>query len=51
VSEEYVPDWKVWEGIRELMQNWRDGLIENLNISNTLNILHVQPNITYIITT
>jgi hypothetical protein len=33
VSEEYVPDWKVWEGVRELMQNWRDGLIENLNIS------------------
>jgi hypothetical protein len=33
VSEEYVPDWKVWEGVRELMQNWRDGLIESLNIS------------------
>jgi hypothetical protein len=31
VSEEYVPDWKVWEGVRELMQNWRDGIIENQN--------------------
>jgi hypothetical protein len=33
VHQDYVPDWKLWEGIRELMQNWRDGIIENLNIT------------------
>ncbi len=32
VSKDYVPEWKVWEGLRELLQNWRDGLIEGLNI-------------------
>ena len=27
VSRDAAPSWKAWEGIRELVQNWHDGLL------------------------
>lgn len=27
--ETYCPKWTFWDGIRELVQNWRDGLLKN----------------------
>ena len=30
LTEGYAPMWKTWEGVRELIQNWRDGLQQTL---------------------
>ena len=29
LTEDYAPSWGVWEGTRELLQNWHDGCLEN----------------------
>eukprot|EP00118_Oscarella_pearsei_P021228 m.237397 g.237397 ORF g.237397 m.237397 type:complete len:353 (+) comp40145_c0_seq62:2410-3468(+) len=28
ICEEYSSSWKLWEGVRELVQNWYDGVVE-----------------------
>ena len=28
LTEDYAPSWKLWEGVRELVQNWHDGCLE-----------------------
>ena len=28
LTENYAPSWKTWEGMRELVQNWHDGILE-----------------------
>jgi len=27
LTASYAPSWKIWEGLRELVQNWHDGLL------------------------
>ena len=27
LTEDYAPQWGVWEGVRELVQNWHDGCL------------------------
>ena len=29
LTEDYAPSWGVWEGVRELVQNWHDGCLRN----------------------
>mmetsp|Transcript_46800 Transcript_46800/g.123250 ORF Transcript_46800/g.123250 Transcript_46800/m.123250 type:complete len:294 (+) Transcript_46800:51-932(+) len=29
LTEDYAPSWGVWEGTRELVQNWHDGCVEH----------------------
>ena len=29
LTEDYAPSWGVWEGTRELIQNWHDGCLEH----------------------
>ena len=31
LTENYAPSWKAWEGIREFVQNWYDGLLSSLD--------------------
>ena len=28
ITEDYAKSWGTWEGIREIVQNWHDGLYE-----------------------
>ena len=39
LTAHYSPSWKTWEGIRELVQNWHDGVFSSLeklqNVSGT----------------
>ena len=28
LTEDYAPSWGVWEGTRELLQNWHDGCLD-----------------------
>lgn len=28
ISAKYLPEWSVWEGVRELVQNWHDGVLK-----------------------
>jgi len=30
LTEHYAPSWKAWEGVRELTQNWHDGVLQAL---------------------
>ena len=30
LTSQYAPSWKTWEGIRELVQNWHDGVFSSL---------------------
>lgn len=30
LTARYSPSWKIWEGIRELVQNWHDGIFSSL---------------------
>ena len=30
LTAQYAPSWKTWEGIRELVQNWHDGVFSSL---------------------
>ena len=32
LTEDYAPSWGVWEGTRELMQNWHDGCLEHAEV-------------------
>ena len=29
LTEDYAPSWGVWEGVRELIQNWHDGCLDH----------------------
>ena len=31
LTEHYAPSWKTWEGVRELTQNWHDGVLQSLD--------------------
>jgi len=31
LTEHYAPSWKTWEGVRELTQNWHDGVLQALD--------------------
>ena len=31
LTENYAPSWRTWEGVRELVQNWYDGLLSSLD--------------------
>ena len=28
IQESYSPSWQLWEGVREMVGNWYDGLLE-----------------------
>ena len=28
ISAKYLPGWSSWEGVRELVQNWHDGVLK-----------------------
>lgn len=30
LTENYAPTWKSWDGVREFVQNWYDGVLGNL---------------------
>ena len=30
LTAQYAPSWKTWEGVRELVQNWHDGVFASL---------------------
>lgn len=30
LTAQYAPSWKTWEGVRELLQNWHDGVFSSL---------------------
>ena len=30
LTSQYAPSWKTWEGVRELVQNWHDGVLASL---------------------
>ena len=30
LTSQYAPSWKTWEGVRELVQNWHDGVFASL---------------------
>ena len=30
LTSQYAPSWKTWEGVRELIQNWHDGVLASL---------------------
>ena len=30
LTENYAPSWRTWEGVREFVQNWYDGLLSSL---------------------
>lgn len=30
LTETYAESWKTWEGVREFVQNWFDGIYDNL---------------------
>ena len=34
ISKEYCPDWQLWHGLREILQNQYDGIIERLYIKS-----------------
>ena len=36
ISANYVPAWSLWEGVRELVQNWYDGILESFGSSTNL---------------
>jgi hypothetical protein len=39
IEETYSSSWKLWEGVREMVQNWYDGLLasrDSLKRSNDL---------------
>merc|ERR1719181_947820 len=33
LTEDYAPAWGVWEGVRELVQNWHDGCLEQTSVA------------------
>ncbi len=35
LTEKYAPSWKTWEGIREFVQNWHDGVLASLENTET----------------
>ena len=34
LTEDYAPSWGVWEGVRELIQNWHDGVLEHAHVAS-----------------
>ena len=32
ITEGYAPSWKTWEGVREFIQNWYDGVLDSYEI-------------------
>ena len=36
ISAKYVPTWGIWEGVRELVQNWHDGVLKTFEDETTL---------------
>ena len=38
LTAQYAPSWKTWEGIRELVQNWHDGVYCSLEKLQTISI-------------
>ena len=36
ISADYVPSWGRWEGVRELVQNWYDGILQSFKTSTTI---------------
>jgi len=34
----YAPSWKTWEGVREHVQNWHDGLLQTIEHSSIASI-------------
>merc|ERR1711871_1871838 len=34
LTEDYAPSWGVWEGCRELIQNWHDGCLEHAVVAS-----------------
>ena len=34
ISKEYCPDWELWHGLREILQNQYDGIIERLYVKS-----------------
>ncbi|KIK55372.1 hypothetical protein GYMLUDRAFT_843411 [Collybiopsis luxurians FD-317 M1] len=44
ISRGYCPRWKTWDGVRELIQNWRDGLLNRSSRTfNDLVIIESKP--------
>ena len=43
LTEDYAPSWGVWEGTRELIQNWHDGCLEHADAGGSVQweIAHV----------
>ncbi len=29
ITRDYAPTWKTWEGVREFVQNWYDGVLDS----------------------
>ena len=29
ITDDYAASWKTWEGVREFVQNWYDGVLDN----------------------
>ena len=36
LTEDYAPSWGMWEGVRELVQNWHDGLLEHAELASSI---------------
>jgi hypothetical protein len=36
LTEDYAPAWGVWEGVRELVQNWHDGCLEQTSVAGRI---------------
>jgi len=36
ISEEYCPNWGIWEALREILQNQLDGITEKIGKKNIL---------------
>ncbi|KAI6654855.1 Chain B, Baculoviral IAP repeat-containing protein 7 [Oopsacas minuta] len=37
LTQDYAKSWKIWEGLREIVQNWYDGLLSTIDhISNSV---------------
>ena len=29
ITQDYAPTWETWEGVREFVQNWYDGVLDS----------------------
>ena len=35
LTQDYAKSWKIWEGLREVIQNWYDGLLSTIDHLST----------------